>query len=53
MKMRTMGAVVVLLAASAMSHAQTYPAKSVRIIVVLAPGCTTVVFTCILAQRFT
>lgn len=53
MKMRTMGAVVVLLAASAMSHAQTYPAKSVRIIVGLAPGGTTDVFTRILAQRLT
>jgi tripartite-type tricarboxylate transporter receptor subunit TctC len=37
----------------AVANAQTYPAKPVRIIVGLAPGGTTDVFTRILAQRLT
>jgi tripartite-type tricarboxylate transporter receptor subunit TctC len=41
------------LAAASLSHAQTYPSKSVRIIVGLAPGGTTDVFTRTLAQRLT
>jgi tripartite-type tricarboxylate transporter receptor subunit TctC len=36
-----------------LSHAQTYPTKNVRIIVGLAPGGTTDVFTRTLAQRLT
>ncbi|MDB5863614.1 MAG: h16 [Betaproteobacteria bacterium] len=42
-----------LLLHTAPSAAQTYPAKPVRIIVGLAPGGTTDVFTRILAQRLT
>ena len=41
------------LVAAAPAAAQTYPAKPVRIIVGLAPGGTTDVFTRILAQRLT
>ncbi|HWM42928.1 MAG TPA: tripartite tricarboxylate transporter substrate binding protein [Burkholderiales bacterium] len=44
---------VLSLAATSLSHAQTYPTKSVRIIVGLAPGGTTDVFTRTLAQRLT
>jgi tripartite-type tricarboxylate transporter receptor subunit TctC len=39
--------------AASLSHAQTYPTKNVRIIVGLAPGGTTDVFTRTLAQRLT
>jgi tripartite-type tricarboxylate transporter receptor subunit TctC len=42
---------LVLSLAASLSHAQTYPAKNVRIIVGLAPGGTTDVFTRTLAQR--
>ena len=44
---------LVLSFAAALSHAQTYPTKNVRIIVGLAPGGTTDVFTRTLAQRLT
>ena len=44
---------VLSLAAASLSHAQTYPTKGVRIIVGLAPGGTTDVFTRTLAQRLT
>src|SRR5687768_4446193 len=44
---------LVLLFAASLSHAQTYPTKTVRIIVGLAPGGTTDVFTRTLAQRLT
>ena len=52
MKTSTIGALVLALAAT-LSQAQTYPAKTVRIIVGLAPGGTTDVFTRTLAQRLT
>jgi tripartite-type tricarboxylate transporter receptor subunit TctC len=51
--MKIIGALVLALATTSVSHAQTYPAKNVRIIVGLAPGGTTDVFTRILAQRLT
>jgi tripartite-type tricarboxylate transporter receptor subunit TctC len=41
------------LAATSLAHAQSYPTKTVRIIVGLAPGGTTDVFTRTLAQRLT
>ncbi len=44
---------LVLSFAASLSHAQTYPTKNVRIIVGLAPGGTTDVFTRTLAQRLT
>ena len=44
---------LVLTFAASLSHAQTYPTKNVRIIVGLAPGGTTDVFTRTLAQRLT
>jgi len=44
---------LVLSFAAALSYAQTYPTKNVRIIVGLAPGGTTDVFTRTLAQRLT
>ena len=44
---------LVLSLAASLSHAQTYPTKNVRIIVGLAPGGTTDVFTRTLAQRLT
>ena len=53
MKIPTIAALVLSLAAVSLSHAQTYPAKNVRIIVGLAPGGTTDVFTRTLAQRLT
>ncbi len=56
MKTSTIAALVltaITTAAAAVSHAQTYPAKPVRIIVGLAPGGTTDVFTRTLAQRLT
>jgi tripartite-type tricarboxylate transporter receptor subunit TctC len=52
MKPSTIGALVLALAAT-LSQAQTYPTKTVRIIVGLAPGGTTDVFTRTLAQRLT
>ncbi len=52
MKTSTIGALVLALAAT-LPQAQTYPAKTVRIIVGLAPGGTTDVFTRTLAQRLT
>jgi tripartite-type tricarboxylate transporter receptor subunit TctC len=52
MKIPVIAALVLSLAAS-LSHAQTYPTKNVRIIVGLAPGGTTDVFTRTLAQRLT
>jgi tripartite-type tricarboxylate transporter receptor subunit TctC len=52
MKIPAIAALVLSLAAS-LSHAQTYPTKNVRIIVGLAPGGTTDVFTRTLAQRLT
>jgi len=54
MKTSTLAALVLAVAAAAaaaVSHAQPYPAKPVRIIVGLAPGGTTDVFTRTLAQR--
>ncbi len=56
MKLKT--TLALLIAVGAMpgamtATAQTYPAKSVRVIVGLAPGGTTDVFTRILAQRLT
>jgi len=53
MKLPTIAALVLSLAAVSLSHAQTYPVKPVRIIVGLAPGGTTDVFTRTLAQRLT
>jgi tripartite-type tricarboxylate transporter receptor subunit TctC len=53
MKILTLAALVLSLASVSLSHAQTYPAKNVRIIVGLAPGGTTDVFTRTLAQRLT
>jgi tripartite-type tricarboxylate transporter receptor subunit TctC len=56
MKTPTLGALVLALATTAAatsSHAQTWPAKPVRIIVGLSPGGTTDVFTRTLAQRLT
>jgi tripartite-type tricarboxylate transporter receptor subunit TctC len=44
---------LVVSSAASLSHAQTYPTKNVRIIVGLAPGGTTDVFTRTLAQRLT
>jgi tripartite-type tricarboxylate transporter receptor subunit TctC len=52
MKIPAIAALVLSFAAS-LSHAQTYPTKNVRIIVGLAPGGTTDVFTRTLAQRLT
>ncbi|HJT61488.1 MAG TPA: tripartite tricarboxylate transporter substrate binding protein [Burkholderiales bacterium] len=52
MKIPAIAALVLSLAAS-LSQAQTYPTKNVRIIVGLAPGGTTDVFTRTLAQRLT
>ncbi|HEX6158393.1 MAG TPA: tripartite tricarboxylate transporter substrate binding protein [Burkholderiales bacterium] len=53
MKLQTLAALVLSLATVSLSHAQTYPTKTVRIIVGLAPGGTTDVFTRTLAQRLT
>ena len=53
MKILTLAALVLSLAAASLSHAQSYPAKSVRIIVGLAAGGTTDIFTRTLAQRLT
>ncbi len=53
MNIGTIGALAVALATTVAAHAQTYPAKNVRIMVGLAPGGTTDVFTRILAQRLT
>jgi len=53
MKIPTLAALVLSLASVSPSHAQTYPTKTVRIIVGLAPGGTTDVFTRTLAQRLT
>jgi len=52
MKIPAIAALVLSFAAS-LSHAQTYPTKTVRIVVGLAPGGTTDVFTRTLAQRLT
>jgi len=49
----SMIAALVLALAATLSQAQTYPTKTVRIIVGLAPGGTTDVFTRTLAQRLT
>ncbi|HVJ24840.1 MAG TPA: tripartite tricarboxylate transporter substrate-binding protein, partial [Burkholderiales bacterium] len=51
MKLLTLAALFV--SVISLSHAQTYPTKTVRIIVGLAPGGTTDVFTRTLAQRLT
>ena len=53
MKISTIAALVLSLAASSLAQAQSYPTKTVRIIVGLAPGGTTDVFTRTLAQRLT
>jgi tripartite-type tricarboxylate transporter receptor subunit TctC len=53
MKISSIAALVLSLAASSLAHAQSYPTKTVRIIVGLAPGGTTDVFTRTLAQRLT
>jgi tripartite-type tricarboxylate transporter receptor subunit TctC len=53
MKILTLAALVLSLASVSLSQAQTYPTKNVRIIVGLAPGGTTDVFTRTLAQRLT
>jgi tripartite-type tricarboxylate transporter receptor subunit TctC len=53
MKLSTIAALVLSLAATSLAHAQSYPTKTVRIIVGLAPGGTTDVFTRTLAQRLT
>ena len=53
MNIKTIAALALALTTVAAAHAQTYPAKPVRIIVGLAPGGTTDVFTRILAQRLT
>jgi tripartite-type tricarboxylate transporter receptor subunit TctC len=53
MKLPTLAALFLSLTAVSLSHAQTYPTKTVRIIVGLAPGGTTDVFTRTLAQRLT
>ena len=53
MKILTLAALVLSLASVSLSHAQSYPTKNVRIIVGLAPGGTTDVFTRTLAQRLT
>ena len=53
MKLPTIAALVLSLAAASLAHAQSYPTKNVRIIVGLAPGGTTDVFTRTLAQRLT
>jgi tripartite-type tricarboxylate transporter receptor subunit TctC len=53
MKLSTIAALVLSLAATSLAHAQSYPPKTVRIIVGLAPGGTTDVFTRTLAQRLT
>jgi tripartite-type tricarboxylate transporter receptor subunit TctC len=53
MKILTFAALVLSLAVPSLSHAQAYPAKPVRIIVGLAAGGTTDVFTRTLAQRLT
>jgi len=53
MKISMIAALVLSLAASSLAHAQSYPTKTVRIIVGLAPGGTTDVFTRTLAQRLT
>jgi tripartite-type tricarboxylate transporter receptor subunit TctC len=53
MKISAIAALVLSLAATSLAQAQTYPTKTVRIIVGLAPGGTTDVFTRTLAQRLT
>jgi tripartite-type tricarboxylate transporter receptor subunit TctC len=53
MKIPSLAALVLSLAATSLSHAQPYPAKPVRIIVGLAAGGTTDLFTRTLAQRLT
>jgi len=53
MKIPALAALVLSLASVSLCHAQPYPAKNVRIIVGLAPGGTTDVFTRTLAQRLT
>jgi tripartite-type tricarboxylate transporter receptor subunit TctC len=53
MKISALAALVLSLAATSLAHAQSYPTKTVRIIVGLAPGGTTDVFTRTLAQRLT
>jgi tripartite-type tricarboxylate transporter receptor subunit TctC len=53
MKLPTLAVLFLSLASVSLSHAQTYPTKTVRIIVGLAPGGTTDVFTRTLAQKLT
>jgi tripartite-type tricarboxylate transporter receptor subunit TctC len=53
MKISAIAALVLSFAATSLAHAQSYPTKTVRIIVGLAPGGTTDVFTRTLAQRLT
>jgi tripartite-type tricarboxylate transporter receptor subunit TctC len=53
MTIAAIAAVVLTVAATSLSHAQTFPSKNVRIIVGLAAGGTTDVFTRTLAQRLT
>jgi len=53
MKIQTLALLILSLAMASSSHAQTYPVKPVRIIVGLAAGGTTDVFTRTLAQRLT
>ena len=53
MTIPAIAALVLSVAATSLSHAQTFPSKNVRIIVGLAPGGTTDVFTRTLAQRLT
>jgi tripartite-type tricarboxylate transporter receptor subunit TctC len=53
MSIKTIAVLALTLTTAVAAHAQTYPAKSVRIVVGLAPGGTTDVFTRILAQRLT
>ena len=53
MKIPTFALLILSLATTSLAHAQTYPAKPVRIIVGLAAGGTTDVFTRTLAQRLT
>jgi tripartite-type tricarboxylate transporter receptor subunit TctC len=53
MKISMIAALVLSFAATSLAQAQGYPTKTVRIIVGLAPGGTTDVFTRTLAQRLT
>jgi tripartite-type tricarboxylate transporter receptor subunit TctC len=53
MKIKIVGTLLLAVAASTASQAQTFPTKPVRIIVGLSPGGTTDVFTRTLAQKLT